>query len=107
MEVESHKNKGNKQPQRNKIKQKQVGRLEVSCNIKGCGNPKKEFKDSRERNCSTRIQNCLEKAGYKCIQTENKRVKIRLNFRNCVLSTKVNQKSRSIIIGNKTTLEEI
>lgn len=50
---------------------------------------KKKFKDSTERNCNARIQNCLEKAVYKCIQTENKRVKINLNF-----STKVNQKSK-------------
>lgn len=106
MEVESHKNKDNRQPWRYKINQKQVRRLEISCNIKRCGNPK-EFKDSRERNCNARIQNCLEKAVYKCIQTENKRVKIRLNFRKYVLSTKANQKSRSIIIRSKTKLEEI
>lgn len=42
MEVEGHKNKGNQQPQRYNIKQNQVGRLEVSCNTKGCGNPKKK-----------------------------------------------------------------
>lgn len=54
----------------------------------------KEFKDNRERNFNARIQNCLEKAFYNLIQTENKRVKIRLNFRKYVLSTKISQKSR-------------
>lgn len=44
MQVESHKNKGSKQPWRYKLSQKQVARLEVSCNIKGCGNPKKRSK---------------------------------------------------------------
>lgn len=38
MQVESHKNKGSKQPWRHKKNQKQVARLEVSCDIKGCGN---------------------------------------------------------------------
>lgn len=54
----------------------------------------KEFKDSRERNFNARTQNCLEKALYKLTQTENKRVKIRLNFRKYVLSTKVSRKSK-------------
>lgn len=44
MQVESHRNKGSKQPWRYKINQKQVARLEVSCNTKGCGNPKKSSK---------------------------------------------------------------
>ena len=55
------------------------------------------------------IQNHLKKALYKLFQTENRKMKIRLNLRKYVLPIKIRLKKRvrSIIIWDQTKLNEI